>query len=698
MSLMQISDPDAEKEKQPLYARALGIDLGTTHSLAATVQRHDNQETVQLIEDQHAATIIPSVVHYLADGRVVVGAEAAAMAAEDPANIIFSSKRLIGHSYDEVKAMTKDLPYRLSADSGVPRLHTRAGAKTPVEVAAEILKALRRNAEQFLHEDNIDAAVITVPAYFDDAQRQATKDAARLAGLKVLRLLNEPTAAALAYGINQHQRSQTIAVYDLGGGTFDISILKLERGVFQVLATGGDTALGGDDIDRLLANFFIHQAGGHKDQLSATNADVGTVGGDQAGGHKDQLSATNADVGTVGGDQAGDRKDQLSATNADVGTVSGDQASGRKDQLSATAFSLLLAVAKQCKEALSTDQVFEQSFQPTTHAPAWSLRLSRTQLNELIQPLIERSVRVCRRVFHDANLQPAEIDELILVGGSTRIAYLRERVAKLFKRQPLHGIDPDKVVAIGAAIQADNLIGNKSNRTDMLLLDVVPLSLGIETMGGLVECLVPRNTTVPVSRAQEFTTYQDGQTAMSIHVVQGERELVDDCRSLARFDLRGIPPMTAGAARIVVSLRVDADGLLTVAAEEKTRQVKASVEVQPTYGLKNEDVEKMLRDSVHYSRADRDQRRLKEQQVEAQRAITALTAALQTDGKELLNEHEYQGLIQAQERLQATLNSNDPQRIRAQLEALEKCSEDYVKRRINRHLDAVICGRSVNEL
>ena len=631
MSLMQISDPDAERKKKPMRARALGIDLGTTHSLAAVVQREDDRESVQLIKNERSGLMIPSVVHYLADGRVIVGEEAVTASVRDPQNVIFSSKRLIGRSHEEVQAITKGLPYRLSSAHGIPSLETAAGAKTPIEVSAEILKALRINAEQDLRVDGIDAAVITVPAYFDDAQRQATKDAARLAGMKVLRLLNEPTAAALAYGIHRQDRAHTVAVYDLGGGTFDVSILSLDRGVFRVLATGGDTALGGDDLDRLLADFFIRQMG------------------------------------------------------------------ARKEQLQPPAFSLLLRLARLCKETLSDHDAFQRLFQWSEQEPPWPLHLNRSEFNKLIQPLIDRSLRACRRVLHDARLKPEAIDELVLVGGSTRIPLLRERVAELFKRQPLSGVDPDQVVAVGAAIQADGLAGNRSTH-GMLLLDVVPLSLGIETMGGLVERLVPRNTTVPVSRAQEFTTFKDGQTATSIHVVQGERDLVGDCRSLARFELKGIPPMAAGAARILVSFQVDADGLLTVEAEEKTSRVKAGVEVHPTYGLKNEDFEKILLDSMKHSQEDLDSRRLKEQQTEARRTIEALTAILRKDGKELLNEHEYQTLVQAKERLQAALDGNDVERIRMQIEDLEACSKTYLERRINRDLGVAVRGRSLHEL
>jgi len=622
MALLQISEP-GESTAPHRHRLAAGIDLGTTNSLVASV-RSGVAETLPDAEGSH---LLPSVVHYSAENKAVVGQAALSFAQADPLNTIASVKRLMGRGVEDVKHAGTYLPYEfVPGSSGMPLLHTAAGDVSPVEVSAEILRELRIRAEQTLGGE-LQGVVVTVPAYFDDAQRQATKDAARLAGLNVLRLLNEPTAAAVAYGLDKGSEG-IIAVYDLGGGTFDISILRLNKGVFEVLSTAGDTALGGDDMDRLVADWLMQQAGI-----------------DAAAGHGQQRH--------------------------------------------------VLQLARTAKEALSKDEATAITVS-RDDGSSWSGSLSLDEFNSLIAPLVEKTLGPCRRALRDAGIRAAGVQSVVMVGGSTRVPLVRDRVAEFFAAEPQVDLDPDKVVAIGAAIQADILAGNKPD-DDMLLLDVIPLSLGLETMGGLTEKVIHRNTTIPAARAQEFTTFKDGQTAMSLHVVQGERELVDDCRSLARFELRDIPPMVAGAARIRVTFQVDADGLLNVTAEEKTQGVTSSIEVKPSYGLGDSEIESMLRDSMDFAAADKDARRLREEQVDADRVLEALQAALATDGDRLLDAQERCVIDAAAEKLSELRNGTDYQAIKQAIKAVEKASSGYVERRMNSSIRDAMAGHSVDE-
>ncbi|RJF54406.1 Fe-S protein assembly chaperone HscA [Serratia inhibens] len=616
MALLQISEPglSAAPHQRRLAA---GIDLGTTNSLVATV-RSGQAET---LADAQGRDLLPSVVHYQADG-LRVGWEARRQAAQDPANTISSIKRMMGRSLADVQQRYPNLPYQFqSSDNGLPMIVTAAGLVNPVGVSADILRALSARAQTAL-EGDLDGVVITVPAYFDDAQRQGTKDAARLAGLHVLRLLNEPTAAAIAYGLDSGQEG-TIAVYDLGGGTFDISILRLSRGVFEVLATGGDSALGGDDFDHLLADWLREQAG------------------------------------------VADRSDH-----------------GVQRQLLDAAIAAKIALSDA--DSVSVD------------VANWQGEVTRAQFDSLIAPLVKRTLMACRRALKDAGVSAEEVLEVVMVGGSTRVPLVREQVGTFFGRTPLTSIDPDKVVAIGAAIQADILVGNKPD-SDMLLLDVIPLSLGLETMGGLVEKVIPRNTTIPVARAQEFTTFKDGQSAMMIHVLQGERELVQDCRSLARFSLRGLPPMPAGGAHIRVTFQVDADGLLSVTAMEKSTGVEASIQVKPSYGLSDGEIADMIKDSMANAQSDVGARMLAEQRVEASRVLESLQGALASDAA-LLSEAESTAISAAVEGLQQAMQGTDPAAIEAAIKTLDAQTQDFAARRMDASIRRALAGHSVDEV
>lgn len=621
MALLQISEPGqtAAPHQRKL---AVGIDLGTTNSLVGTV-RSGKAETLPDADGNH---LLPSVVRYRANDLPQVGAMAKQSAIDDPGNTISSVKRYLGRGLADIcKGCSRSEYDFVDTDSSVPRIRTSAGDVSPVEVSAEILKTLKQRAEESLGGE-LTGAVITVPAYFDDAQRQATKDAAQLAGLKVLRLLNEPTAAAVAYGLDRGSEGIHV-VYDLGGGTFDISILHLNRGVFEVMATAGNTALGGDDFDRVIGE-WLHEQAGMKEAISAG-----------------QARAT-------------------------------------------------MVEACRAKEVLSEQDVVTVSV-PRPDGDSWQGELTRPKFYELIDPLIRQTLSPCKRALRDAGVDISEIEDVVLVGGSTRSPRVRELVGEFFQCEPMVDIDPYKVVAVGAAIQADILVGNKPD-DEMLLLDVIPLSLGIETMGGLVEKIISRNTTLPVAKAQDFTTFKDGQTALAVHVVQGERELVSDCRSLARFELRGIPPMTAGAARIRVTFQVDADGLLSVTAREQISGVESTVQVKPSFGLTDSEIETMLRDSMSHAQEDVAARTLREQQVEAARILESVEAAVATDGG-LLEAEERQQIDAAIAALHEVCKGDDSRRIKRAIEALNKGSTDFAARRMDVSIQSAMAGRKVDE-
>ncbi|MEC5321344.1 Fe-S protein assembly chaperone HscA [Brenneria populi subsp. brevivirga] len=616
MALLQISEPglSAAPHQRRL---AVGIDLGTTNSLVATVRSGE----AQTLKDDEGRELLPSVVYYHAAGHEV-GWSARAKAARDPANTVSSVKRMMGRSLADIQQRYPHLPYRYQAsENGLPLIQTPAGNMNPVRVSADILSALAQRAEQALGGAP-DGAVITVPAYFDDAQRQGTKDAARLAGLHVLRLLNEPTAAAIAYGLDCAKEG-VIAVYDLGGGTFDISVLRLSRGVFEVLATGGDSALGGDDFDNLLAEWLREQAG---------------------------IASRD------------DRHLQHRLREAAI----------------------------QAKIALSSAP------SARVEVAGWQGDVTRAQLDALIAPLVKRTLLSCRRTLKDAGVAPDEVREVVMVGGSTRVPLVREQVGAFFGRTPLTSIDPDKVVAIGAAIQADILVGNKPD-SEMLLLDVIPLSLGLETMGGLVEKVIPRNTTIPVARAQEFTTFKDGQSGMMIHVLQGERELVQDCRSLGRFSLRGLPPLPAGGAHIRVTFQVDADGLLSVTAMEKSTGVEASIQVKPSYGLSDTEIATMIQDSMLNAQQDVGARMLAEQRVEAARVLESLQNALAADG-DLLTADEKALIDAASEQVRQAMAETDAPAIEAAIKKLDQQTQGFAARRMDSSIRRALAGHSVDEV
>jgi len=619
MALLQIAEPgQAPEPRRPRLG--VGIDLGTTNSLVATVR----DGSADVLPDAHGRRLLPSIVRYAPEG-VEVGYDAQSAQVSDPQNTIVSIKRMMGRALPDL-ADARRFPYRFVDSPGIVQIATRAGIRTPVEISAEILSALRERAEKTLG-GALDGAVVTVPAYFDDAQRQATKDAARLAGLNVLRLLNEPTAAAIAYGLDNASEG-TYAVYDLGGGTFDLSILKLSRGVFEVLATAGDTALGGDDFDHRIYCWALETAG----------------------------------VGPV---SPGDTR-------------------------------MLMTRAREVKEALTTSD--EVAFNATLQSgDSIAATLTATEFEAISQTLVAKTLAPVRKALRDARLTPAEIKGVVMVGGATRMPQIQRAVAGFFGQAPLNNLNPDEVVALGAAIQANVLVGNRASDEDWLLLDVIPLSLGLETMGGLTEKIIPRNATIPIARAQEFTTFKDGQTAMALHVVQGERERVADCRSLARFELRGIPPMVAGAARIKVTFQVDADGLLAVSASEQTTGVEASIVVKPSYGLSDDEIARMLQESFANAAPDMVARASAEARVEAERIVDATEGALRSDG-DLLSVAERIPIEQALAAVRRLAGQDDHHALVNAVSALNAATEEFAARRMNRGVGRALTGRSVDAL